>query len=154
MSDQIFCSLRQIWVAASPEEVIRQSLIHQMINQGGYPFSGFAIEKTLQQMPHLYGSSLKTPKRRADLIFFAKNIHSTHSLYPLLLIECKSIPLTKKEIRQAIGYNFYVKAYFIAVANSHHLFFGLGHQIAESFLPIPSIPSYLELLNSLYEPNF
>jgi hypothetical protein len=146
MSNQIFCSIRQEWVAALPEEMVRQSLIHQMTHQWGYPISGFALEKDLKQMPHLCVSALKLPKRRADLVFFAKGIHNHYSLYPLLLIECKAVKLTPKSIRQVVGYNFYLKAPFIAIVNQNETRLGWYDFNQEGFTFISHIPSYSDLL--------
>ncbi len=145
-TDQIFCPIRQIWVLAQPEECVRQSLIQQMTQQWGYPLGGLAVEKELHQMPHLSSSPLPLPKRRADLVFFAKGTPPYDSLYPLLLIECKAVKLTSKVIRQVIGYNFYLQAYFIALANQKEVLLGWYDQSLQNFSFIPYIPSYQKLL--------
>lgn len=124
--DLLFCPLRKIWVASLPEERVRQVLIQEMIFRLGYPASNIAIEKSLDQLPHLQNKNA-LPRRRADLIVFAKDIHPQHLLYPLLLIECKAVPLRKPLLRQLLGYNKYIGAYFVAAVNqtmaylwSHH----------------------------------
>lgn len=113
--DSIFCPIRKGWVSALPEEKIRQDLIQTMIHQLGFPEGTIALEKNLSQLPHLQGMVL--PNRRADLIVLAKNLHPIHLLYPLLLVECKATPLTPKVLRQIIGYNQFVKSFFIAAVN-------------------------------------
>lgn len=117
-TEQIYCLVRNEWVAALPEEKIRQQWLHKMVYELNYPLSGFALEKSLHQMPHLAGTGLaRLPKRRADIVFFSNGIHPDHALYPLLLIECKAVKLTSKVLRQVVGYNYYLKAPFIAAVN-------------------------------------
>ena len=53
MPDSLFCPLRKIWVAALPEEKIRQALIQKMTQHLGYPLGNIALEKSLDQLPHL-----------------------------------------------------------------------------------------------------
>lgn len=113
----IFCRMRRRWVVASPEEKVRQALIQELTGQLGYPLENVVLEKSLAQLPHLR-SHAHLPQRRTDLIIFGKGLHADHSLYPLLLIECKACPLTSKTLRQLIGYNYFVRAPFIAVVNA------------------------------------
>jgi hypothetical protein len=97
------------------EEIVRQALIEQMVKVGGYPKSLIAVEKSLAELPHLKG--LKgIPKRRADILVFAPD-----SLTPLILIECKAVPLKEDVIRQVIGYNHFVKAPWIVIVNQEEI---------------------------------
>ncbi len=121
--EKLYCRLRKEWVAALPEEKVRQALLTQLIDEMGYPASGIAVEKALKQMPHI-NSKQKLPVRRADLISFAPGIHPLHALYPLLLIECKAVPLNQAVINQVVSYNHFVKAYYIAVANQEEIRLG------------------------------
>lgn len=144
-SEMLFCPLRKKWIAALPEELIRHSLIKEMTQNLGYPAELLAAEKNLREMPHITNPRHSLPKRRADLIVFAKNIHPQYSLYPLLLVECKAIPLTKKVLHQVLGYNHFVKAYFVAAVNqySSYLYRIENHSVIfhDGLLP------YVQLLN-------
>ncbi len=124
MPESLFCPIRKVWVASLPEERVRQALIQEMTLRLGYPLENFALEKSLNQLPHLKGNA-HLPKRRTDLIVFGKGLHSHYPLYPLLLVECKSIPLTSKTLRQIVGYNQFAGAYFIAAVNQHSAYFRL-----------------------------
>ncbi len=106
-----------------PEERIRQAWIQKMVRDLGYPRSMIAVEKELSHLPHLH--SQKIPKRRADIIVFAKGIHPDYALFPLLMIECKATKLLPHVASQVIGYNEYVQAPYIAIANETDLM--LGH---------------------------
>jgi hypothetical protein len=145
MPDSLFCPIRKTWIVALPEEKIRQSLIQEMTQRLGYPLGNLALEKNLDQLPHLKGIR-PLPRRRADLIVFAKDLHPNHSLYPLLLVECKAVSLTNKVLRQIVGYNQFVKAFFIAVVNQNMTFLGWYHHQIQDFYFQEGLPAYDLLL--------
>lgn len=145
MTEPLFCSLRKLWVAPLPEEKIRQALVQKMIQELGYPQGSVALEKSLHQLPHLQ-SKAALPNRRADIIVFAKNLHLHHPFYPLLLIECKATPLTHKVLRQIIGYNQFVEAYFIAAVNQTTLQLGWYDRPSHDYCFEEGLPSYDELI--------
>ena len=146
MSDSLlYCSLRKTWVAALPEEKIRQALIKKMTLSLGYPIASLVLEKSLNQLPHLQMRP-SIPNRRTDLIVYAKNIHPHHTIYPLLLLECKSIPLTDKTLRQIVGYNQFVGAYFIAAVNQTQQYLGWYHPTKKDFCFQEALPPYDFLL--------
>lgn len=112
-----------------------------MIGQLGYPRELLVVEKKLSSLPHL---QLKgdLPNRRADLLCFGKNIHPDYALFPLLLIECKEGPVERQAEEQALGYNHYVQAPYVALANEKGPF--LIFPIRLNFLP-----SYSQLIANL-----
>jgi hypothetical protein len=140
---EVYDSVRRQWVAATPEEVVRQLWLKKMVGILGYPREYFAIEKELRTLPHLQRSSERIPDRRADIIFFAPGIHPDHSLFPLLMIECKSIKLTSEALQQVLGYNTYVGALYIAVVNDKGVLFRNRDQ------EVDFMPSYEKLIASL-----
>lgn len=149
--EKLYCRIRKEWVTALPEEKVRQGVINQLIDHLGFPLSTIALEKKLDQMPHLPKGGGKLPSRRADIICFAPNIHSEHSLYPLVLIECKAVPLTAKVVNQVVSYNHYVKAYFLAIANGEEIKFGWYDKTKEGFNfqhGLPSCSALLGMVNS------
>lgn len=143
MADLLYCPLRKLWVAALPEEVVRQNLIHQMVEQLEFPMSHLALEVSLTNLPHL-SSHLQDqlPKRRADLIVFSKDLHPVHALYPLLLIECKAVPINAKTFRQVIGYNQFVGAYYLVVANQTSLYTGYYSTEKKEYEFFEGLPAY------------
>lgn len=145
MADSLFCLLRKIWVAALPEERVRQALIQEMTRRLGYPGGNLTLEKSLNQLPHLQAQRT-LPKRRADLIVFAKNLHPQYSFYPLLLVECKAVPLTDKVLRQIVGYNHFVRAYFIAAVNQTDCYLGYYHPEYKDFKFQKGLLPYEDLL--------
>lgn len=145
-SDLLFCPIRKRWVSALPEEKIRQAIIHEMINSLGYPQGSLALEKNLGQIPHLQNMPA-LPKRRADLLVLTHNLHPRFPFYPLLLVECKAVPITPKVIRQIIGYNQFIKAYFIAAVNQTTAYTGWYDPERQDFKFQDGILSYQSLLS-------
>jgi len=132
---------RRAWVVASPEEIVRQKLLHVMTSQLQYPKELLSVELQLSEIPHLKGVE-GLPKRRADIICFSKGIHPQHPLYPLLLIECKEGEVGSQARSQALGYNHFVQAYFVAIA---------GEDCVELVFPdtLSFLPSFPQLMESI-----
>lgn len=130
--DSLYDPFRCMRVAATPEEVVRQKLLQYMTKHLGYPRELLAVEKQLSELPHLHGV-LALPKRRADILCFAKGLHPMFPLYPLLLIECKGGKIGKEAEDQAIGYNHFVQAAYVAIAGDGLV--ELVHPQKLSFLP-------------------
>ncbi len=143
------CRVRNVPVSETPEEIVRQSLLRRMIDEKGFPLGGIAVEKGLAQMPHLQLHSHQIPERRADIVCFANQIHPNHSLYPLLLIECKATPLNQKVINQVVGYNHYLQAYYIAIANQNQIQTGWYDLVKKRYFFIDGLPNYSELVNNI-----
>ena len=149
----LYDPVRKKWVEKTPEEVVRQRLIKKMVEELEYPIALLAVEKELSSLPHLQLiSTKKIPKRRADIIVFTKG---RTSLFPLLMIECKALPLTLKFAQQVIGYNTFVKAPFVALANENQMMTGSYNEKSGMFGFTPGLPPYQTLINRLFsiEPN-
>lgn len=138
--DEIYCLIRKAKVKNLPEERVRQEILHLLTQELNFPLGGIAVEISLKQMPHLKLSSQKLPSRRADILCF-------HKSKPLLLVECKATPLNEKSLRQVIGYNWYVKAPFIALANQTELRFGYYDPNIKDFLFSSNIPLYKDIIS-------
>jgi hypothetical protein len=134
----LICLIRKVPVAATPEEQVRQALLKFMIESGGYPRGLIGVELSLSALPHLIESQSKLPKRRADVIVFSQSTH-----LPLILVECKAVPLNEATIRQAIGYNLFVKAPYIILANEKEVKTGSFNGTAWVFNP--GLPDYKSL---------
>lgn len=95
------CLIRNIEVAATPEERVRQALLKLMIEELGYPKSNFVVERCL--------TSFGGPERRLDILFFKGH-------EPYLLIECKKDKIDNKAKAQVLGYNHFIQSKEIALA--------------------------------------
>ena len=114
-----------------------------MVEELGYPKALLSVEKGLDSMPHLPPGNY--PTRRFDLVCFCKGVISDHPLYPLLVIECKSVPLKPEFRKQVIGYNYYLGAPFVALVNDEVIEFAArGHYEFRS-----GLPKYEDLISCL-----
>lgn len=140
---KLFDRLRRRWVADLPEERIRQAVIAWMLDFGGYPQSLLCSEKQLLHVEDLeFDQTFNTaplPLRRFDLLCLMR---SDAGFKPLLLIECKAARLTHRAKKQALDYNYHIKAPFIALAGAEDCLFAMlqtsctdGHPHWQSGLP-------------------
>jgi hypothetical protein len=95
---------RKRWVKLTPEEWVRQHLLHFLVDYLGCPLSLLAVEKTV-----VYNGM----RKRSDLVVFG------NALQPLLLAECKSadVPLNQAVFEQAAMYNSKLKVPFLLATN-------------------------------------
>ncbi|MCB1112141.1 MAG: type I restriction enzyme HsdR N-terminal domain-containing protein [Chlamydiales bacterium] len=145
MVSKVFCPIRCEWVSALPEEKVRQRLLAYMIQKLGYPKGYLIVEKGLNQLPHLANSGIAIPERRTDIVCVTSGIHPDYELHPLLVVECKSVKLSDKAFRQAVGYNRYLDAPFIAIANDHEIRTGWYDQAGREYQFVSFLPEYQEL---------
>ena len=136
---KVFDPIRQAWVAATPEEIVRQTWIQRMIEELQFPKELIAVEKELRTLPHITHDSVQS--RRIDILCFMKK---NYELKPLLLMECKESLLTEEALAQAIAYNHYVQAPYVAVASGSII--RLCYQFKDRYHEMERLPSYLELI--------
>lgn len=101
----IFCPFRRKYVAATPEEYVRQTFLHALVEQFGYPQSLIGVE-----VPIAVGAGVD---KRCDAVVYSR------SLQPLMLIEFKApeVAITQTTLDQAAVYNTTVHAPFLILAN-------------------------------------
>jgi type I site-specific restriction endonuclease len=126
--EQIFCEWRHRWVRLTPEEWIRQQLLHRMVNEGAYPASLIAVEQAI---------TVGDVRKRCDAVVY------DNTMQPLMLIECKAetVPLTQKTLDQAITYNRKLNVPYLLLCNGAQTIFVNGNDIYTS-----GFPRYTDLL--------
>lgn len=128
---QIFDMIRKKFVDVTPEEWVRQHIIHYLILYKQVPASMISVEKQLL---------LNKTKRRTDIVVFNSN------LKPLLIIECKApqIEINQLTINQALRYNLELKVPSVFLSNGlQHIFLKLGDS---NPIILKEIPNYENLL--------
>lgn len=115
---KLYCRLRKTYVAHTPEEAVRQSFIAYLLDEKKMPENWLAIEVSLHSF---VTPTVKPPQRRIDLLLFDG---SGQGLRPLLLVECKAVPLNAAAERQLLSYNLFVKAPFVCLVNEKERRFG------------------------------
>jgi hypothetical protein len=104
---QVWDIVRKKWVALSPEEWVRQHLIHFLRDQRGWSESLMAVEKKL-----MYNGL----NRRPDVVVY------TSAMKPLLLAECKApdVAINQAVLDQAVMYNRALGVSYVLVTNGIH----------------------------------
>ena len=134
----IFDILRKKSVRLTPEEWVRQHVVHYLTSHLGYPHALIKIEAPQK----LYNSSCK---RRADILIFDNKQGA-----PLMLIECKASKqaLQPPALTQITQYNTTFQAPFLTLTNGiQHLCYQINLQKKE-YTILPSIPSFGTLITS------
>jgi len=126
-TEMIFDIIRKKYVVLTPEEWVRQHIVHYLIEKKAYPLSLIALERKI-----LIGSMT----RRFDIVCFDKATN------PFLLIECKapSISLDQTVFDQAFNYNDVLGARFVMISNGYTY---MCCEIDKKGFELCDIPSFL-----------
>lgn len=121
---KIFDIIRKKWVIITPEEWVRQNILHYLIDIQNYPKGLIQVEKKI---------SILDKFNRYDIVVFKSN-------QPWLVVECKAteVAISAKVIQQISAYNYILKApYFLMTNGNDHYCFKIenGHFNILSALP-------------------
>ncbi len=130
---RIFDPARKKYVALTPEEWVRQHLIHYLNKDKGYPLGLMKVEKEFKY---------NKLSRRADIIVCDR------TGAPLLMAECKSpdVEITQSVFDQAMRYNLIMDVKLMILSNGiNHFCFQLD-KANKTYLALMEIPAwgYLE----------
>lgn len=105
----IFDVVRKKFVALTPEEKVRQLMLHFLIHDLNFPKSLTAVEMNIM---------LNQMQKRCDIVVFEK------SGSPFLIVECKSpkIKITQNVFDQIARYNLALKVKYLIVTNGEQHF--------------------------------
>jgi hypothetical protein len=126
----IFDIIRKKQVVLTPEEWVRQHIIHFFIDHLKYPRSLIKIES---------GLKYNQLQKRSDVIVYDREGN------PWLLLECKApdLKLNQSAVMQVAVYNNDVKAKYIAISNGmQHVCYEVKGKVSETEL-LKSFPEYL-----------
>ena len=126
--EQIFCAWRHRWVRLTPEEWVRQQLLHYLVEQLNYPASLIAVEQAIM---------VGEVHKRCDAVVYDR------AMQPLVLIECKAeaVPITQRTLDQALTYNRKLQVPYLLLYNGKQTIFVNGNNNNTS-----GIPRYTDLL--------
>ncbi|MEZ4903074.1 MAG: type I restriction enzyme HsdR N-terminal domain-containing protein [Spirosomataceae bacterium] len=123
----IFDITRKKYLLITPEEWVRQHVLHWLLNEYRYPKSLIKTESGLR-----YHQLTK----RSDILVFDR------SAKPFMLVECKAshIVLTDQVLQQAIRYNAVLKAPYLLISNGlSHFLYKIENGVA---LPVTQMPAF------------
>lgn len=129
--EQIFCPWRKRWVRLTPEEQVRQQLLHYLVEQMGYPRSLIAVEAAITVAGGV--------SKRCDAVVWSPQ------LQPLVLLEFKApeVQLTQSTLDQAAVYNTTVHAPYLILANGRQVV--VAHIVNQQISFINHIPEWNQL---------
>lgn len=119
-----------------PEEAVRQKLLEQMIKELGYPRGLIAVEKEIKY----FTKQKDAPKRRIDLLCFDRRSK------PLLLIECKAKVIDSKALAQVLGYNAFIQAPIVGLAQPEAILLGFKENKEQCYKWVEVLPSFDEMV--------
>ncbi|MEZ5047600.1 MAG: type I restriction enzyme HsdR N-terminal domain-containing protein [Chitinophagaceae bacterium] len=99
----VFDPIRKKYYLYTPEEHVRQILLHYMLHHKQYPKVLISVEKKIQ---------VNQKSKRYDIIVYKND-------KPWMLVECKqeNEPIQTETWQQILSYNTVIKAVFLVVFN-------------------------------------
>lgn len=124
--NEVLDIVRKKYVAFTPEENVRQHVIHALHHVLGYPLELLQVEGAI---------TLNGMTRRCDIVVYNKQVN------PIMIVECKKpdVPINQKVLDQACRYNMVLQVPYIFLTN------GVQHLVLKDNRQIPSLPSWKEL---------
>jgi diaminopimelate epimerase len=109
---QVFDVFRNQWVKLTPEENVRQLLLHYLVNEKKYKKGLISVEKQI---------TVNKLTRRYDAVCYNQYAQ------PVMLIECKApeVKITNHTFMQVAQYNLTLKVPYLLVSN------GITHYVCE-----------------------
>lgn len=109
----VTCLLRRKQIVLTPEEWVRQHLIHYLIAHKSLAQGRLAVEVSLK---------VNSLSKRADIVYYDE------TLLPQLVVECKApeVKLTSETVFQIATYNSQLNSKYLLISN------GLDHFIFEN----------------------
>lgn len=125
----IFDIIRKKYVVLTPEEWVRQHVVHYLHIEKKYPLSLISVEKQLK---------INNLVKRTDVVVFNKK--GT----PEIIVECKApnVPISQGTFDQIARYNLTLKANLLMVSNGlNHYYCQMDHE-KETYLFLQEVPNY------------
>jgi len=104
----IFDEFRKSWVRLTPEEWVRQNILHYLTKTKNYPASLIAVETEIR---------LNDLRKRCDIV-----VYKNHT--PWMIIECKemNVPLNAAVLEQVLRYNIQLSVPYISITNGNEIY--------------------------------
>ena len=136
--------IRKRLISVTPEETVRQQMIHYLTDKLHVPENMIRVEE------HLSHYGIKS-KKRADIII-ERYEKTDHTIRPLTLIECKApgVLLGEKTAEQMFNYADLIGCDYAAMTDGRELFCYYYDKESESYKSLRDMPSYQEQLGGRY----
>ena len=126
---EIFDAFRNKYVVLTPEEWVRQHMLHYIVNEFRYPKNLIGVEVTINR-----GGK----KERADIVVY------TSTMEPWMIIECKAAEVELKQhvFDQAARYNLIHGVEYLVITNGLRLMAAEINSEFQSFNFLKELPKY------------
>lgn len=126
---EVYDIVRQRFVALTPEEWVRQHVIHRLHHELGYPLELMQVEGAI---------TLNGMTRRCDIVVYDAQVR------PLIIVECKQeqVALTQKVIDQACRYNIVLQVPYLCLTNGPETLCCQVDFAEKRLISIPDLPKY------------
>ncbi|MFN0274580.1 MAG: type I restriction enzyme HsdR N-terminal domain-containing protein [Chitinophagales bacterium] len=124
----IFDVIRRKYVSLTPEEWVRQHIIHYLLYDHHFPKALISVEKQVV---------VNTLSKRTDIVLY------NTSASPKLIVECKApeVKITQKTFEQIARYNLSLQVPYLWVTNgATHFLCSIDHQ-KHNFTFLENLPS-------------
>ena len=131
-SSKIFDTIRRKYVLLTPEEWVRQHLLHYLTEEKKFPHSLIAVEKRVK---------VNSLTRRTDVLVY------NSKLQKLLLVECKapSVKITQAVFDQAARYNMTLNVKYFVLTNGFETYCCTMDHTLKKYLFLKEVPLYPDL---------
>lgn len=105
----IFDEIRKKYILLTPEEWVRQHIVHHLVYDLNYNKNRIALEKEF---------TVNNLKKRFDILVYDKNMKV------FMIVECKApeIKIDQKVVKQIFNYNINFNAQYLVLTNGNHTF--------------------------------
>ena len=133
---KIFDIIRKKYVTLTPEEWVRQHLLHFLVNERKFPQTLLSVEKKVL-VNRLF--------RRTDVVIYSS------SLKPILIAECKSptVDISQSVFDQTARYNMTLEVLYFVITNGLEIYCCRINHEDRSYRFLEEIPDYDEIRNEL-----
>ena len=101
---EVYDIVRNRYEALTPEEWVRQNVIHRLHEELEYPLELMQVEGAI---------TLNGMTRRCDIVVYDREVK------PIMIVECKreNVPITQKVVDQASRYNLVLQVPYLYLTN-------------------------------------
>jgi hypothetical protein len=131
-SSKIFDTIRRKYVLLTPEEWVRQHLLHYLINEKKFPLSLIAVEKSVK---------VNGLPRRTDVLVYNSKLEK------ILLAECKapSVKITQAVFDQAARYNMTLDVKCFVLTNGLETYCCTMDHELKKYVFLKEVPLFTEI---------
>lgn len=129
---EVLDPVRRRYVALTPEEWVRQTLIMHLHEALGYPLELMQVEGAI---------TLNGLTKRCDIVIYNKQMH------PVMIVETKKpeVAINQKVVDQASRYNLVLQVPYLLLTNGKQTLVLLVDNDAKQLKQIAKIPTWQEI---------